>query len=61
MVTELVCKGRIKYNDLEKLFTGRIENNSILYTDSHKSYIKFAVDFGLEHYRIKRGRHIEGI
>lgn len=34
---------------------------SILCTDSHKSYIKFATDFNLDHKRIKAGKHKEGI
>lgn len=42
ILTELICKGRMKHTDLERLFTGRIEDESILCTDSHKSYIRFA-------------------
>ena len=39
LITELICKGRMKHTDLERLFTGRIEDEAILCTDSHKSYI----------------------
>ena len=35
IITELICKGRIKHTDLERLFTGRIDGESILCTDSH--------------------------
>ncbi len=61
IMTELICKGRMKHSDLERLFDGRIEDESILCTDSHKSYIKFAKNLGLELQQIKRGRHKEGV
>lgn len=43
----------MKRTDLERLFTGRIEDNSILCTDSHKSYIQFAQNLGIELQQIK--------
>ena len=58
---ELACKGRITSKELEKLYDGHISNESILCTDSHKSYIQFANDLSLEHKRIKRGKHKEGL
>lgn len=61
IVTELLCKGRMKHTDLEKLFENRIENDSILCTDSNKSYIKFARNIGVELQQVKRGKHKEGI
>jgi transposase-like protein len=61
LVTELICKGRMKHTDLERLFSGRIEDEAILCTDSHKSYIKFAQNLGIELQQIKRGKHKEGI
>lgn len=42
LITELICKGSMKHTDLERLFTGRIEDEVILCTESHKSYIQFA-------------------
>ena len=45
IITELICKGRMKHTDLERLFKDRIEDEAILCTDSHKSYIKFATEF----------------
>ncbi len=60
-MTELICKGRMKHTDLERLFTGRIEDESILCTDSHKSYIRFAQNLGVKLQQIKRGKHKEGI
>lgn len=61
LIMELLCKGRMTHNELERLYTGRIGDNSILCTDSHKSYVQFALDFSLDHKRIKRGKHKEGI
>lgn len=61
LITELICKGRMKHTDLERLFTGRIEDEAILCTDSHKSYIKFAQNLGVELQQIRRGKHKEGI
>lgn len=61
LITELICKGGIKHTDLERLFENRIEDNSILCTDSHKSYIKFAQNFELELQQIKRSKHKEGL
>jgi len=49
------------HEELERLYEGRIGENSILCTDSHKSYIQFAVDLSLDHKRVKRGKHKEGI
>lgn len=40
---------------------GSVEDSSIFCTDSHKSYIKFAQDSGLDHKRIKTGHHKEGL
>lgn len=61
LIMELACKGRITSKELEKLYDGHISNESILCTDSHKSYIQFANDLSLEHKRIKRGKHKEGL
>lgn len=58
---ELACKGRITSNKLETLYYGHMAKGSILCTDSHKSYIQFANDLSLEHNRIKRGKHKEGL
>ena len=39
----------MKSSDLSRALEGHIESGSILCTDSHKSYIQFVKDFGLEH------------
>ena len=61
IMTELLCKGRMKHADIERFFKDRIDGDSIFCTDSHKSYIKFAQNTGVELKQIKRGRHKEGV
>ena len=58
---ELACKGMVKTSNLERMFNDSIEEDSILCTDSHPSYIKFAKNLGIEHQQIKSGKHKEGI
>lgn len=55
---ELICKGRFKHTDLNRVLDGHIENGSILCTDSHKGYLQFVLDYELEHKRIKSGRYL---
>lgn len=61
LIMELLCKGRMTSNNLNKLYDGRIGENSIICIDSHKSYNKFARDLSLDHKRIPSGKHKEGI
>jgi len=61
VVTELLCKGRMKHTDLERLFRDRIDDELIFCTDSHKSYIKFAQNLDIELQQIKCGKHKGGI
>lgn len=56
-----LCNGRMKHTDLERLFKDRIEDNPIFCTDSHKSYIKFAQNLGIELQQIRREKRKEGI
>jgi transposase-like protein len=61
LVMELLCLGRMKTVDIKRLYENRIEYGAIICTDSHKSYISFAKDFGLQHKRIPTGKHMAGI
>lgn len=61
LIMELLCKGRMTSVDLKKLYDGRIGQSSILCTDSHKSYNKFARDLSLDHKRIPSGKHKEAV
>ncbi len=47
----------MKSSDLSRALEGCIEANSILCTDSHKSYIQFVKDFELEHKQIESGKY----
>lgn len=47
--------------ELERLYSDHIGENSIFCTDSHKGYMQFAIDMGLEHKRIKKGKHKEDL
>lgn len=60
LIIELLCKGRMTHQELARLCSGRIADNSILCTDSHKSYVQFAIDMNLDHKKIRRGKHKEG-
>jgi hypothetical protein len=53
----MVTKGRISTADLERLYKGRIDSESLICTDSHKRYIQFAKDNVKGHIRIPRGNH----
>jgi transposase-like protein len=60
-VLECVCMGRIRSTDLKRAYNGKINSQSIICSDSHKSYIQFTKDFTLEHVRIKTGKHKNGV
>ena len=57
IILEPLCKRRVTYNALERLYEWRINHNSIICTDSHKSYIQFAKDLELDHKKIARGHY----
>lgn len=61
IIMESVCTGSVNYKSLERLYAGRIDENSIICTDSHKSYIRFSKDFNLDHKRIPSKQHTLGI
>jgi hypothetical protein len=53
----------MKHKDLETLFNGRIVDESILCTDSHKSSIQFTQTMGIElkqidHVNVRKARII---
>jgi len=58
---ELITKGRVTTSDLERLYSGRLNNDSIICTDSHKSYIKFGIKYAKQHIRIASGKHKNGV
>ncbi len=61
IIFEMTNKGRIKTADLERLFKNRLDPDSLICTDSHKSYIKFGKEKVSEHIRIASGKHKNGV
>jgi len=61
IVLECACMGRIRAVDLKRAYNDKINSQSIICSDSHKSYIQFTKDFALEHVRIKTGKHKNGV
>jgi transposase-like protein len=61
IVMEMVTKGRIKTVDLERLYVGHLNTESVICTDSHKNYIQFADKHVSEHIKIASGKHKNGI
>ena len=61
IISELICNGRMKYKDVERLFNGRIEENSTLCIDSHKSYIRLDDNFDVDIQKIETGKFKKGI
>lgn len=45
-------RGRIRKVDLEKVLSGKLDQDAVLCTDSHRSYTAFAKAAGIEHQRI---------
>lgn len=60
-IFEMVTKGRISTEDLERVFKDRLDSDSLICTDSHKSYIKFGREYVSEHIRIESGKHKKGV
>jgi len=49
---KVVKRGRIRKVDIEKVLTGKLDKESVLCTDSHRSYTAFAKAEGIEHQKI---------
>ncbi len=61
-LADLVCYGRVSSNDIDRFFENRLEPDSILVTDEHKSYLRFAKDNQIQLKQVRRGTHmVEGI
>lgn len=43
-------KGRMKHTNLERLIRDRIEEETTICTDAHKSYIQFAQNLSVENF-----------
>lgn len=61
LIIELLYTGRMTAEELERLYSCHIAEDTILCTDSHNSYMQFAIDMSLDHKKIKRGKHKDDI
>ncbi len=53
--------GRVRIEDLVKLFEGRVEGESIICSDSNKAYRKFVEGMGCKHVGVESGKYRNGI
>ena len=49
---QVAKRGRIRKVDIEKALSGKLEKDSVLCTDSHRSYTAFAKSEGIKHQKI---------
>jgi len=58
---KIATRGRISKKNLDDIFGDKIENGTILCTDSHRSYTAFARSQGLQHEKIKanKGQYVK--
>lgn len=58
---KIATRGRISKKNLDDIFEDKIENGTILCTDSHRSYTAFARSKGLKHEKIKanKGQYVK--
>lgn len=58
---QLVKRGRIRKKDLEKNLLGKLDTESPLCTDGHRSFTGYAKDIGIEVHSIKvrKGQHVK--
>jgi transposase-like protein len=61
IILEMTNMGRISIKDLKRLYDAHIEQGSIICTDSHRSYPKFANQLNLTHVKLKGGKKKEDI
>lgn len=61
IILELICNGRMKYKDIERVFKGRIEEKSTLYIDFHKSYTGLDSNFDVDVQKIETVKFKKGI
>jgi transposase-like protein len=60
---QVAARGRISKKDIERVLQGKIANDSVLCTDSHRSYTSFGKSNEFKHVKIKasEGQIIKGI
>lgn len=53
--------GKVSSNDLNRVYFGKVQENSIFCTDSEKSYRKFTRENGFRLIQLERGKHRQGV
>ena len=53
--------GKVSSADLVRVYSGKVEKDSIFCTDSEKAYVRFAVQKGYKLIQIERGKHRLGV
>ncbi|MFL1707540.1 IS1595 family transposase [Campylobacter sp. MOP7] len=59
-ISKISNLGKPKLQDIEKVLINKIQNDSILVTDSFRAYLKLAKDLNLSHIRIPRNHYKVG-
>lgn len=57
----LICDGRPKHTDIDRDLSNVVEDNSILCTDVHRNYIRFASNHNFDLYKFKGVRKTTGV
>ena len=60
-IAKAATLGRVSTNDLHTIYDGRFDTNSVLVTDKHNSYRRFANSNGMQLVQIKGGKAKKGI
>ena len=53
--------GKPKWTDIEKVLGGRVEHDSVFVTDSFRGYQRLSYEMSLNHIRIPRNKHRNGV
>lgn len=53
--------GKPKWTDIEKVLGGRVEHDSVFVTDSFRGYQRLSYEMSLNHIRILRNKHRNGV
>ena len=61
LVVVPACKGRLTIKRLSAIYDGKIEQSSIICTDSHNAYKSFAKSIPADLVQIERGKHKKGL
>ena len=61
IIMEVVCRGRVTSENLNKMYAGHVTEGSTVCTDSLSSYRKLSKNLNLKHKPIASGKHSNGM